>query len=496
MRVAVQGHSSAGVWMLACGHNRCLPNGRRFTDLRQARTAALEHLAGHARQAGGVPQSVSCRCQAEEHAWHAGRTSCAGQSVRILASDAAGTSWRMAETCQACATAIPRAVVLTTATDNVTDATSAASTMRQVPKPARIPGPHSTAFQEPTTPNYPLWQHSNGEVQRALACPICADQGVTNQRPIPVTTTPSPPSHPAVEADPATRPLLTAHQGQTARQLLSYVTGLPLDTADARLLAAIIAIRAARTGYANLTGQDLKSLRLENPAQAVDRLTDLGWDLPAEILTEDPSTPIVVTVPGLGPDGTLPFGKDARTRVSGWITRVLAAKPLKKAPPHARLTAAGLAAHAHPDGKGLLSDLPGQPPSETLQLLLTVGWLATLDSTTYHLAEAMFRFAPAADTTVQPATHRGDYLSHSQRKEAAQDLLDTSPLPFARWLEEYWCTHHHGPSRDVFIRTHWPHAPLLAAEYALDTLGRTPWISGTAEAYTLRPGPKYQPTRR
>ncbi|MFG3507105.1 hypothetical protein ACGF5F_16520 [Streptomyces sp. NPDC047821] len=48
--------------------------------------------------------------------------------------------------------------------------------------------------------------------------------------------------------------LLTAQQGQAARELLRYVASLPLPSPEPQLLAVVVAIRAARGGVGNLTG--------------------------------------------------------------------------------------------------------------------------------------------------------------------------------------------------------------------------------------------------
>ncbi|MEU8893399.1 hypothetical protein [Streptomyces sp. NPDC048442] len=66
------------------------------------------------------------------------------------------------------------------------------------------------------------------------------------------------------------------------------------------------------------------------------------------LLDGDPSAPVPVTVPAPAreDDHPLPFGKQTRSRVSGWTTRALAAKPVKKLSPGARLAGLFLAAHS------------------------------------------------------------------------------------------------------------------------------------------------------
>ncbi|WP_405774443.1 hypothetical protein [Streptomyces sp. NBC_00859] len=173
--------------------------------------------------------------------------------------------------------------------------------------------------------------------------------------------------------------------------MLDYVGSLPLDGSDAQLLAVVVAVRAARRGAANLTGVDLRSLRLADAEGAVAAVTALGWQPDGDLLTGDPDTPVSVTVPELA-DGAgcrLPFGKPARSRVSGWSTRTLAAKPVKKASSPARLAALLMAAHSSSDGRGSLPDgLPAQCRA-ALPELLAKGFLSEIEGDQYRLSEAV-----------------------------------------------------------------------------------------------------------
>lgn len=150
--------------------------------------------------------------------------------------------------------------------------------------------------------------------------------------------------------------LLTAVQGEAARSLLTYVGSLPLSSSDAQLLAVVVAIRAARGGVGNLTGQDLKSLRLDDAESAVTAVAALGWQVRGDLIGGSPDTPVAIAVPDLADtsDRRLAFGKDKRSRVSGWTTRTLAAKPARKTSPAARLAALFLAAHARAERHGTL----------------------------------------------------------------------------------------------------------------------------------------------
>ncbi|MEU1789106.1 hypothetical protein ABZ553_25205 [Streptomyces sparsogenes] len=182
--------------------------------------------------------------------------------------------------------------------------------------------------------------------------------------------------------------LLTIQQGEAARTLLSYVASLPLPAPDSQLLAVVVAIRAARGGIGNLTGRDLSALRLDDPREAVEALRSLDWQLEDAIFDSDPAAPPVpVTVPDLTRETghPLPFGKNMRSRVSGWTTRALSAKPVKKLPPSARLASLFIAAHS---SSRLLGQLPPDLPEAcraALPGLLDKGFLAELNGEGYRL---------------------------------------------------------------------------------------------------------------
>ncbi|MFD9424085.1 hypothetical protein [Streptomyces sp. NPDC060054] len=182
--------------------------------------------------------------------------------------------------------------------------------------------------------------------------------------------------------------LLSARQGAAARTLLEYVGSLPLTGADAQLLAMVIAIRAARGGVGNLTGADLRSLRLGDAEAALGAVTALGWQPQGDLLHGDPDTPVGVVVPDLADDTDrrLPFGKNMRSRVSGWTTRALAAKPVKKTSPATRLAALYLAAHSTSDRCGALpAGLPAHCHA-ALPELLAKGFVSELDGDSYLLS--------------------------------------------------------------------------------------------------------------
>lgn len=197
-----------------------------------------------------------------------------------------------------------------------------------------------------------------------------------------------------ISAAAATAPqpfLLSPQQGEAARTLLSYASSLALPGPDAHLVAVVVAIRAARGGVGNLTGADLSALRLGDAREAVDALRCLGWQFADDLFGEDPAAPVPITVPDLArtDDHPLPFGKNVRSRVSGWTTRALSAKPVKKLPPAARL--AGLFLAAHSTSK-LLGQIPPDFPQAchaALPDLLRKGFVTELSDARYRLDPAV-----------------------------------------------------------------------------------------------------------
>ncbi|GAB7036052.1 hypothetical protein JCM4914_75130 [Streptomyces platensis subsp. malvinus] len=201
---------------------------------------------------------------------------------------------------------------------------------------------------------------------------------------------PKPSSPSSATATPATTNaalpfLLTPQQGDAARRLLNYVVSLPLTGADAQLLASVIATRAARNGTGNITGQDLGSLRLADAENAVATLSSLGWQFTGDLLDADAETPVAVTVPNLAQE--LPVSKTAQSRVSGWTTRTLAAKPVKKTSPPAQLAALFLAAHSSNDRHGVLPQEMPEDCRQALPELMSRGFIAELADDRYLLDE-------------------------------------------------------------------------------------------------------------
>jgi hypothetical protein len=169
-----------------------------------------------------------------------------------------------------------------------------------------------------------------------------------------------PTAHVAAAADgPLVEYLLTPGQAAHAREVLDYAAAhAPHPSAQARLAVLMLALRAARAGTGNITGQDLTGWLGSDAEQVLEQLVDSGWlQLPGtvtEAMASRPEDPTAFTVPQLLPDQPrrLDFGKTTRSRISGWAQKVTGDRKLrkKKAGPATRLLALYTAAHTRPDG--------------------------------------------------------------------------------------------------------------------------------------------------
>lgn len=238
-------------------------------------------------------------------------------------------------------------------------------------------------------------------------------------------------------ASPSVKPvlppfLLTTRQGEAARALLSYVVELPLASVDAQFLAVVVAIRAARGGVGNVTGTDLRSLKLEDPRRAVADLEAVGWQVPGSLVDGDQDVPVGIKVPDMSreTDHPLPLGKGTRSRVSGWAMRARIAKPVRKASPATRLAALFLAAHS-------TSELHGQIPVQLPEAcraavpeLAVKGFLADLSGDAYRLDPVVRHLAGLFRT---PAEIAEEERAEACRTPSAPEPGQISPAEWDGW---------------------------------------------------------------
>ncbi|MFE6157344.1 hypothetical protein ACFQ7F_00260 [Streptomyces sp. NPDC056486] len=204
---------------------------------------------------------------------------------------------------------------------------------------------------------------------------------------------------------PVVERLLTRGQAVHARTVLDYVAAhAPHPDAEVRLAALMLTLRAARAGTGNITGQDVTGWLKDDAERVLEQLVACGWlHLPdtgtvADLVASRPEDATPITVPALLPDRPRPFtfGKNNRSRISGWAQKVVGDRKLrkKKATATARLLALYTAAHSRPDGRlGRPDDGGGLPLDEVAafctllpeqvaehaELLIAADWLTEAD---------------------------------------------------------------------------------------------------------------------
>ncbi|SOD91545.1 hypothetical protein SAMN06272765_7199 [Streptomyces sp. Ag109_G2-15] len=99
----------AGGPNLVCAHCTARTSA---CEAASARSAALAHLACHAR-ADALPGHLrTCQCRAQGCRWHPRHRGCAGPVLLALTRDHSGRTWRLADACAACAAATSHTAVV------------------------------------------------------------------------------------------------------------------------------------------------------------------------------------------------------------------------------------------------------------------------------------------------------------------------------------------------------------------------------------------------
>lgn len=82
------------------------------SEASSARSAALAHLALHARRDVLAPHFRTCQCRERGCRWHPRHQTCAGAVLLVLMREHGGRTWRLADMCAGCAAAVPHAAVV------------------------------------------------------------------------------------------------------------------------------------------------------------------------------------------------------------------------------------------------------------------------------------------------------------------------------------------------------------------------------------------------
>ncbi|WP_175411941.1 hypothetical protein [Streptomyces sp. TRM64462] len=261
--------------------------------------------------------------------------------------------WHLAEMCAECAAATRRSKIVAGA---------------KKPTP---PGPRPPEAGGAVVPGQSTSLFSN--VSRAEAPPMAAPK---QRRTAPARTAPTAaPARASAKAPhasqspaetggkkkllltPSGKVLLSTTHADCLRHVWTYLAShRPGSTPEARLLAFVCTLRAASSGTASLTAQDISGMKLKDPGAALRDLTGSGWlagTTPDEVLQAG-STPVACDVPSLQTTtaGLAGVTKSARPRLSGWAQRLFSHKRLRKHSPEARLLAAYTSSFATQVGEG------------------------------------------------------------------------------------------------------------------------------------------------
>ena len=358
---------------------------------------------------------------------------------------------------------------------------------------------------------------SESNLDRALRCRVCTDADIVNNAPADPTE-PAPQSTGRSRRRPVT---LTIPQAQLLWQAWDHLAATqPGTTPDQRLLAMVCLLRGVRTGIANLTSQDMRALRVADQRATVAGLTEPGWlrTTPETVLNAEPQSPAACGLPQFE-GNPWQVGNKVRPRTSGWTTRVLTHKLLRKQSNEVRLAALYLTAHARgemveftPQHLMTTCALAGaEELIETLAQLQDRGWLA--EGSAPDGPTVRFRLAPAVASfplQVDPESATSQSSGRDYRGSGRTwPELDTAPNQTVRghllasgheaevagWVHDFWQQHGHGPSWfTVAEAMQWPprkHRYGRATQNAFAVLGEEGWLSGYDEPYGLCPGPRY-----
>lgn len=491
VRLDPYGTPAAGVTVIKCaGDAACVPDGTRFRDPVLARTRALEHVRQHVARITELRDPSRCSCRHADCGWHQRQpVACAGPVTLVLIPDSTGRLWVIAETCAACAAAVPRAKVL-----------------RSAPVP-------------PTAA-----ERRAAERERALRCAVCATEAPRPAAPEPVAPPEPEPVSPhtgdtfhtaeSLRRDLAVPAAFTDHLAGVLRFLDLAEAG---RSTEARYLALLLALRVRTGGIFRLVDSDLRSDRMNVPEWALQELIDSGWArvsleavraaVPGSPCAEGVLPDLVSDTAHLGVPGA------ARSRLNGWVQRTtchpllhdhgavlrMAAvliTSLADENGYARITPRSMATMcrlASPDlSQAVLADLvaagwltrtkPGNRPSEPVA--------ATLAMTVRHLAPGYTPpKAPATPTITAPRDPLPRPSSTSLRGREFQ---------VAAWVDTYVTRHGHGPKPHDLLAAHctenprspWPDYQMSGA---LERLADEGWLLlDSTRWYRTRPGPAYQ----
>ncbi|MFH8411278.1 hypothetical protein ACH4FX_41915 [Streptomyces sp. NPDC018019] len=393
--------------------------------------------------------------------------------------------WILAETCAACAEAIPRAKVLSGG---------------HTPPPA-VPPP---AAAEPARV-VPSARPKISDGERARNCPVCAAAAHALQS--------------GAEEDPGDnfagapqRGSTPAVFGEYAMDVLEYLDHAGVGTSpETRVAALMCALRARSGGHFMLAHEDLGEQRWDLPDAALTELIGSGWldaslDQIRSAARPGPAPGAVqCRIPDLG-QGTSRMGlpTSARPRCNGWAQRLFVHPLLAGQTAGVRLGAFYITANCKETGRGQIR--PREMAAlccytshalavPVMRRLLRAGWLTRCEPAA----------RPSAPVSVLVSQRVREFVPGAVR--ATQASRSPMPAPInlsgreyavARWVDEYVTRHGHGPRIRDLIASQClenPEAPWVEAQMwrAARELADTGWLRLDGNRwYRIRPGASYE----
>jgi hypothetical protein len=484
--------------VIKCRGGLCVPDPTRFRDPLLARTKALQHVREHIAAVGPLWEAARCRCRHEECTWHAPKSvTCAGPMTLVLIPDRVGRLWILAETCEACATATPRAKVI-----------------RSSRPPSERPGPAKAAAHA-TMPAAPLGEQRSddrtpaaprpSDRERAFNCEVCEAKAA-----------PKPPVHEdnsfaAAQSEP-TSWAVPGTYGDYALAALQYLHQAEVGhSPEARLLALLIALRVRPGGIVKMVSNDLGPGRMDLPDWALEELIDAEWvdaslDEVQGAVRGAPAAQL--RVPDLAANSRpmgIPTGT-ARGKLNGWTQRMIDHPLLRGKPAADRLGAFFVTARCNREGRAqivlrqmaTLCRLTSQDLAlEVMETLARAQWLAhvTPGPTSGHAVNV---------TLAHPIRHLAPGSPPPRTTPPAQPGPRPNPIKLrgreyevAAWVDGYVARHRHGPRLHELIaahctenpRTPWPQQWMAGA---VERLADEGWLHLDGNRwYRTRPGMAY-----
>ncbi|MGW7603209.1 hypothetical protein [Streptomyces antimycoticus] len=399
----------------------------------------------------------------------------------MLIPDIAGRVWVIAETCAACAAAVPRGKLLSGGWPTLSEK-------------AAPPAKTTVAEKRPV----PAARAKASDRERAVNCPICleakpqaggesdTDGDLSDFGPSPAGWAP---------------PLVYRRY---VEDLFGYLDDrLVGRTPETRLLAMACALRLRPSGTLHLVNDDLGEQRLSLPWQALADLIDSGW-LEAsldDVKAADKDTPAAVChIPSLTNDpGAIGVPNNPRPKFNGWMQRTVTHHLLTGQPAGVRLSAFYVTSQCGTTGEALISTrdmaalccLSSRSLAVPVLLrLLELGWLAKVEPES-RPGRPVHVLASGRTLSLIPGSPPG------RAPRPTPINLQDRGFKVAQWVDAYVARHGHGPRVRELFGAHCvenPAAPWTDAQLqeALHGLASQGWLhTDNTRWYRIRPGQKY-----